>query len=58
VTDAAMAERMSFTALVGHACGISYNATAHLKDHPEFEWQKGLLRNLDAGTWTTFSATQ
>jgi hypothetical protein len=57
VTDAAMAERMSFTALVGHACGISYNATDHLKEHPEFAWQKELLRDLNAGTWTTFSAT-
>ena len=57
VTDASMAERMSFTALAGHACGISYNAAAHLKEHPEFEWQKELLRDLNARTWITFSAT-
>ncbi len=57
VTDAAMAERMSFTALAGHACGISYKAQTHLKDHPEFDWQKELLRDLDAREWTTFSAT-
>jgi hypothetical protein len=57
VMDAAMAEGMSFTALAGHACGISYKAGEHLKEHPEFEWQKGLLRDLDAGVWTTFSAT-
>jgi hypothetical protein len=57
VADAAMAEHMSFTALVGHACGISYNATDHLKEHPEFDWQKELLRDLNAGAWTTFTAT-
>lgn len=57
VMDAAMAEGMSFTALAGHACGISYRAEEHLKEHPEFEWQKELLRDLDAGEWTTFSAT-
>ena len=58
VADAAMAERMSFTALAGHACGIPYRAQAHLREHPEFGWQKGLLRDLDAGEWTTFSASR
>ena len=58
VADATMAERMSFTALAGHACGVSYKATAHLKEHPEFAWQKDLLRDLDAREWTTFSATK
>jgi hypothetical protein len=57
VADASMAEHMSFAALAGHACGISYNAAEHLKEHPEFGWQKDLLRDLNAGTWTTFSAT-
>lgn len=56
ITDSAMAERMSFAALAGHACGISYHAAEHLKEHPEFDWQKGLLRDLNAGKWTTFSA--
>jgi hypothetical protein len=58
VADASMAERMSFTALAGHACGISYKAEAHLKNHPEFDWQKSLLRDLDAREWTTFMATR
>ena len=49
VADASMAEHMSFTALAGHACGISYKAGDHLKEHPEFEWQKELLRDLNAG---------
>jgi hypothetical protein len=58
VADAAMAERMSFTAFAGHACGISYKAQEHLKEHPEFDWQKELLRDMDAREWTTFTATR
>jgi hypothetical protein len=58
VADSAMAERMSFTAFAGHACGISYKAQEHLKEHPEFDWQKELLRDLDARAWTTFTATR
>jgi hypothetical protein len=56
VADSSMAERMSFMALAGHACGISYKVKEHLKEHPEFEWQKDLLRDLDARQWTTFTA--
>ena len=56
VADAAMAEKMEFTALLGHACGIHFHAAQHLKAHPEFDWQKEVLRNLDAHDWTTFKA--
>ena len=58
VADSAMAEHMSFTALAGHVCGISYKAQEHLKEHPEFDWQKELLRDLDAREWTTFTASR
>jgi Phospholipase B len=54
VTDAAMAEQMSFTAATGHACGLDFHAAAHLKAHPEFAWQKELLRDMPSGQWTTF----
>jgi hypothetical protein len=56
VTDAAMAERMSFTAAAGHACGIAFHAAGHLKEHPEFAWQKELLHDMPSGQWTTFSS--
>jgi len=58
VTDSAMAERMSFTALAGHACGVSYKAKEHLREHPEFNWEKDLLRDINAGEWTTFTASR
>jgi hypothetical protein len=55
VADAAMAGRMSFTAAAGHACGIKFKASEHLRKHPEFSWEKPLLRDMDAYPWTTFS---
>jgi hypothetical protein len=56
VADGAMAGQMSFTASAGHACGRNFSAAAHLKAHPEFAWQKPLLRDMPSGAWTTFRA--
>ena len=56
VTDAALSEQMSLVAAAGHACGISFKAAAHLAQHPEFEWQKGLLGDMDACPWKVFKA--
>jgi hypothetical protein len=56
--DAAMIAQMSFTAAMGHADGIDFKAAAHLKEHPEFEWEKGVLRDLDSHAWTTFRVAQ
>ena len=53
-----MAERMSFTGAVGHACGIQFRAKRHLKAHPEFDWQKELLRDMESKAWTTFRVSQ
>ena len=55
VADAALAGRMSFTAAAGHACGINFKASEHLRKHAEFSWEKPLLRDMDAYPWTTFS---
>lgn len=54
VADASMAAAMSFTASLGHSCGIHFKAAQHLKQHPEFAWQKESLRDMDAKPWTTF----
>ena len=56
VADAALAEQMSFAAAAGHACGISFRAAAHLAQHPEFAWQKGLLGDMNAYPWKVFTA--
>ena len=56
--DAAMAARMSFTAAAGHACGKNFKAEEHLREHPEFNWEQGLLRDMDAFPWTTFESAK
>jgi len=58
VADAMMAERMSFTAAAGHACGINFKAARHLREHPEFSWQRELLRDMNSYPWTTFASTR
>ena len=56
VTDSSMAEHMSLAASAGHACGIDFKAAEHLRKHPEFAWQKDLLRDMNSHPWATFSA--
>ena len=57
-TDSAMAAKMSFVARAGHPCGADFVAKDFLEQHPEFAWQKPLLRDMKAGPWTVFSAGQ
>ena len=57
-TDSAMAAKMSFVARAGHPCGADFLAEPFLEHHPEFSWQKPLLRDMKAGPWTVFSAGQ
>jgi hypothetical protein len=53
--DAATAEKMTMTALLGHACGRSFKAQEHLVKHPEFMWQHGILKDMPARSWTKFT---
>jgi hypothetical protein len=57
-TDSKMAAGMSFVARAGHPCGADFLAADFLERHPEFSWQKPLLRDMKAGPWTTFQAGQ
>ena len=56
--DSAMVEKMSFVARAGHPCGADFHAAEFLEQHPEYSWQKPLLRDMKAGPWTVFSAGQ
>jgi hypothetical protein len=47
---------MSLTAALGHACGRNFRAAEHLAAHPEFAWQKPILRDMDARGWTRFTS--
>ena len=57
-TDASLAAEMSFSAAAGHACGMDFKASDHLRAHPEFNWQKALQRDMDAHAWTIFSVAK
>jgi hypothetical protein len=57
-TDSTMAQRMSFVGHIGHACGLNFHASEHLARHPEFNWQKDLLRDLNARDWTGFAPSE
>ena len=52
VIDSVMAERMSFWASAGHACGLDLKAAEYLRAHPEFDWQKEYLRDMPSRPWT------
>jgi hypothetical protein len=54
VIDSQMAASMSFIARIGHPCGINFDAAKFLAAHPEFSWEASVLRDMDAGPWTTF----
>jgi len=57
-TDSTMAANMSFVARAGHPCGADFVAADFLEHHPEYSWQKPLLRDMKAGPWTRFRAGQ
>jgi phospholipase B-like protein len=56
--DSAMAAKMSFVARAGHPCGADFLAEPFLEHHPEYSWQKPLLRDMKAGPWTVFTSGQ
>jgi hypothetical protein len=56
LTDATMAERMSMIVRAGHPCGEDFEAAPFFAKHPEFAWEKPILRDMKAGPWTAFHA--
>jgi hypothetical protein len=56
VTDAALAERMAFWGQVGHH-GSDFLAEPFLKAHPEYEWMRGLLKDMRCGPWSLFETS-
>jgi hypothetical protein len=56
ITDAALARVMTLDAANGHACGLRFHAAEFLQKHPEYNWQKALLRDVVPGPWTRFAA--
>jgi len=58
VADSKFIAALSFTAAMGHSCGINFKAADHLKKYPEFKWEQSILRDLNSGAWTTFVSTE
>lgn len=58
VADAAMAERMSLAASMGHSCGIHFRAAAYLHRNPKFNYLKSYLKDLPSRPWTVFETAQ
>jgi hypothetical protein len=54
--DSSMAKSMSFYARRGHPCGADFLADDFLKKHPEYEWERSVLPNMEAGPWSLFKA--
>lgn len=55
-TNSLMAQKMTFTAAAGHACGRDFLAAQHLAEHPHLAWQKSELRDMKAYPWTQIAA--
>jgi hypothetical protein len=58
VMDSKMAENMTFIARMGHPCGENFDAAKFLHEHPEFNWQSPVMRDMNAGPWTEFRIGQ
>ena len=56
VVDATLAKQMSFVARWGSACGRPFDGEKFLREHPQYEWLKGMLRDRPSEPWTTFRA--
>jgi Phospholipase B len=53
VIDAALAKRMSFWGQVGHH-GSDFLVDPFLKQHSEYEWMRGLLKDMKCQLWCQF----
>ena len=54
--DSTMAKNMSLQAKAGYPCGEDFIADKFLKDHPEFDWQRPVLRDMKGNPWAEFKA--
>jgi hypothetical protein len=51
VIDGALADRMAFWGQVGHH-GSDFVVETFLKDHREYEWMHGLLKDMKCSPWS------
>jgi hypothetical protein len=56
VTSSEFAKDMSFWARFGRACGQPFNSEKFLEKHPQWDWQRGYLKDRPTQPWTLFKA--
>ena len=54
--DSSMAKDMSLAARAGYPCGEDFIAASFLKEHPEFDWEKPILKDMKGQPWAEFKA--
>jgi hypothetical protein len=54
--DSTMAKNMTLTARAGYPCGEDFIAATFLKEHPEFEWERPILKDMKGNPWAEFKA--
>ncbi len=54
--DASMAGNMQLWAAMGHPCAPDFLASEFLREHPEYDWMRGLLRDMKTQPWTLFTS--
>ena len=54
--DSTMTKNMTFRARAGYPCGEDFLAEPFLKEHPEFSWEKPVLRDMKGNPWAEFKA--
>lgn len=56
VVDSKMAKQMMFSARWGSACGLPFDASKFLADHPQYDWMKDVLHDRPSQEWTVFKS--
>ena len=56
--DSAMAKGMTFRARAGYPCGEDFLAEPFLQEHPEFGWERPVLRDMKGSPWAEFKAEE
>ena len=55
--DSTMTRNMTLQARAGHPCGEDFIADKFLKEHPQFDWQRPILKDMKGNPWTEFKAS-
>ena len=56
VVDTRLARQMRFIGRWGSADGRAFNAASFLREHPQYDWQDGLLKDRPSQPWVEFQA--